>query len=295
MAEDRTAGSDHHVHTALCNKIDELEGDSASYKQRCFKMGKERMETRKVIKSLKAQCEDGPDHKHDALCGMVEDLRARLMDTQKEKIALLEEKLCNLCEEKHPDDERHDEIKQKCADLEHSHEGMCEVIKDLRARLMKTQKEKIVLLEEKLCTLCEEKHPEDGRHEELKKKCEDLEHKHTSMCDVTKDLRARLMKTQKEKIALLEEKLCALCETEHVEDNRHEEAKKEASPSGVRQSRSRVFMGEDEEKSKSKVRKPRAARESTLDRVLNEVENNVFKYPAARQSRSRVFGPFDDE
>merc|ERR1712195_261418 len=194
-AQCENTGSDH-VHTALCNKIEELEGDSASYKQRCFKMGKERMENRKVIKCLKAQCADstGP-HDQDALCNMV---------------------------------------------------------KDLRARLMKTQKEKIVLLEEKLCTLCEEKHPEDGRHEELKKKCEDLEHKHTSMCDVTKDLRARLMKTQKEKIALLEEKLCALCETEHVEDNRHEEAKKEAAPARGRQSRSRVFMGEDEEKSKSK-------------------------------------------
>jgi len=213
------------------------------------------------------------------MCNTVEDLRARLMDTQKEKIALLEEKLCNLCEEKHPDDERHDEIKQKCADLEHSHEGMCAVVKDLRARLMKTQKEKISLLEEKLCTLCEEKHPEDGRHEELKKKCEDLEHKHTSMCDVTKDLRARLMKTQKEKIALLEEKLCALCETEHVEDNRHEEAKKEAAPTRGRQ-----------------MNKPsNAARESTLDRVLNEVENDVFKYPAARKSRSRVFmGDYDE-
>ena len=202
MAEDRTAGPDH-VHTALCNKIDELESDSASYKQRCFKMGKERMETRKVVKQLKAQCEDtGPDHKHDALCGMVKDLRVRLMDTQKEKIALLEEKLCNLCEEKHPDDERHDEIKQKCADLEHSHEGMCEVIKDLRARLMKTQKEKIVLLEEKLC---------------------------------------------------------ALCETEHVEDNRHEEAKKEAAPARGRQMN----------------KTSNAARESTLDRVLNEVDGVV--------------------
>ena len=27
-------------------------------KQRCFKMGRERMETRKVIKQLKAQCEN---------------------------------------------------------------------------------------------------------------------------------------------------------------------------------------------------------------------------------------------
>ena len=40
---------------------------------------------------------------------------------------------------------------------------------------MKTQKEKIALLEEKLCGLCEEDHSEDGRHEELTQKCCDLE------------------------------------------------------------------------------------------------------------------------
>jgi len=133
------------------------------------------------------------------------------------------------------------------------------MVEDLRARLIDTQKEKIALLEEKLCNLCEEKHPDDGRHEELKKKCEDLEHNNTSMCDVVEDLRVKLMKTQKEKIVLLEEKLCALCETEHVEDNRHEEAKKEAAPARGRQMN----------------KTSNAARESTLDRVLNEVDSVV--------------------
>lgn len=37
-----------------------------------------------------------------------------------------------------------------------------------------------------------------------------------------KDLRAKLLKTQKEKIALLEEKLCKQSEDEQVEDNRHD-------------------------------------------------------------------------
>jgi len=187
-------------------------------------MGRERMESRKVIKGLKAQCENtGTDHKHDELCGMVEDLRSRLMKTQKEKIALLEEKLCGLCEEKHPEDDRHAEIEAEKCDLQHKHDKLCTTVEDLRARLMKTQKEKIALLEEKLCMLCEEKHPEDGRHEEIKKKCADLEHNHEGMCQIIEDLRARLMKTQKEKIVLLEEKLCMLCDEEHVEDNRHEE------------------------------------------------------------------------
>merc|ERR1711957_914902 len=108
-------------------------------------------------------------HKHDKLCTTVDDLRARLMKTQKEKIALLEEKLCMLCEEKHPEDGRHEEIKKKCADLEHNHEGMCQIIEDLRARLMKTQKEKIVLLEEKPVAVAA---PKDVVLEE---KCCDLE------------------------------------------------------------------------------------------------------------------------
>jgi len=222
QAQCENAGPDH-KHTALCAKIEELEGNSASYKQRCFLMGKERMETRNVIKSLKAQCENtGTDHKHDELCGMVEDLRARLMKTQKEKIQLLEEKLCTLCEEDHPEDGRHAELKEENCELKHKHDEMCSKNKALRAKLMKTQKEKIVLLEEKLCTLCEEKHPEDGRHAEMKKKCADLEHNHEGMCEIIEDLRARLMKTQKEKICLLEEKLCTLCEDEHVEDDRHD-------------------------------------------------------------------------
>jgi hypothetical protein len=40
------------------------------------------------------------------------------MKTQKEKIALLEEKLCNLCEESHPEDDRHEELTNKCCELE---------------------------------------------------------------------------------------------------------------------------------------------------------------------------------
>jgi len=42
------------------------------------------------------------------------------------------------------------------------------------------------------------------------------------------------MKTQKEKIVLLEEKLCMLCETKHPEDNRHEEVKPVAGPNVVK-------------------------------------------------------------
>ena len=39
------------------------------------------------------------------------------MKTQKEKIALLNEKLCKLCDEEHPDDDRHAELEDKCGEL----------------------------------------------------------------------------------------------------------------------------------------------------------------------------------
>jgi len=108
------------------------------------------MESRKVIKGLKAQCENtGTDHKHDELCGMVEDLRSRLMKTQKEKIALLEEKLCGLCEEKTQEKFNEDEatithFTKEIASLSNSGSGnlaLQKSIDELRARLMKTSSE----------------------------------------------------------------------------------------------------------------------------------------------------------
>lgn len=63
------------------------------------------------------------DHTHDEMCKTIDELRAKLVKTQKEKIALLEEKLCGLCEEDHPEDERHDELKaqvsEKTKEVEH--------------------------------------------------------------------------------------------------------------------------------------------------------------------------------